>query len=120
MFKPSRFRLGIKPLWIAPDTFLERSVNEDFKKSGGCSQFSHHLPFGAKWRDKRADYDQPRFGHQLGHLADAPDVFDTVRIGEPKITVEPMAYIVAVEQHRVPPASQQLLLNEVGDRRFPG
>src|SRR6267142_1528911 len=120
MFEPPGFRLGIKPLWIAPDAFLERSVNEDLEKGGGCSQFTYHLPFGAKWRDERANHDQPRLGHQLGDFADAPDVFNPVSIGETEIAIEPVSYIVAVEQHRVPAGGQQLLLDEIGDCRFPG
>src|SRR6202011_5932036 len=113
MFEPPGLRLCVKPLWIASDAFLERSVNEDLEKSGGCSQFSYRLPFGAKRRNERANHDQPRLGHQLGDFADAPDVFNPVRVGKTKIAIEAVSHIVAVEQHRVPPAGQQLLLDEI-------
>src|ERR1700757_3899226 len=120
MFELPGFGLRIKPLWIAPDAFLERSVNEDLEKRGGSSQFSYHLPFGAKWRNERANHDHPRLGHQLGDFADAPDVFNPVSVSETEIAIEAVAHIVAIEQHCVPSAGQQLLLDEIGDRRFPG
>ena len=61
------------------------------------TRLAHHLPLGAKRRDERAQDDQPGIDHQLGDLADAPDVLDAVGLGEAEIAVEAVAHVVAVE-----------------------
>ena len=83
-------------------------------------QRAHHVALGAVGRDEGAEHDQPGFDHQLRDLADAADVLDPVGLGEAEIAVEPVADIVAVEQHGVVAARVQLLLDEVGDGRLAG
>ena len=120
MLDPPGLGLGVEAFGIAPDAFLDRRVDKDLEKGGGAGQLAHHPPLGAERRDERADHDQPGLGHQLGDLAHAADVLDPVDVGKAEIAVEPVPHIVAVEQHRMPAAGQQLLLDQIGDRRFAG
>ena len=62
----------------------------------------------------------PASARSLGDLADAADVLDPVGVGKAQIPVEAVPHIVAVEQHRVPAERQQLLFDQIGDRRFAG
>ena len=65
--------------------------------SSAVDQFAHHAALGAERRDERAQHDEPGVGHQLGHLADAPDVLDAVGFGKAEVAVEAVPHIVAVE-----------------------
>ena len=47
-------------------------------------------------------------------------MLDQVDIGKAEIAVEAVADIVAVEQHRVTAGCEQLLFDQIGDRRFAG
>ena len=70
------------------------------RNSRSSTRLAHHLPLGAERRDEGAEHDQAGVHHQLGDLADAADILDAVGFGEAEIAVEPMAHVVAVEQHR--------------------
>ena len=63
---------------------------------------------------------KPALDHQLGDLADAADVLHPVGLGEAEVAVEPVADIVAVEQHGVMAGLMQPLLDDVGDGRLAG
>ena len=63
---------------------------------------------------------RPPSTHQLRDLADAADVLDPVGLGEAEVAVEPVADIVAIEQHGVAAERKQLLVDDVGDRRLAG
>ena len=79
-----------------------------------------HLPLGAERRDESRDHDEPGVGHEPRDLADPADVLDAVGLGESQILVQTVANVVAVEQERVPIHAVQLLLDQIGDRRFTG
>ena len=83
-------------------------------------EVAHHLALGAIGRDERAEHDEPAFGHQLRHFAGAANVLHPVGLGEAEIAAEPVADVVAVEQHRVVAGHVQPLLDDIGDRRLAG
>ena len=73
---------------------------------------------GPERRDEGGQHDQPGVGHQPRDFADPADVLDAVGLGEAEVAVEPVADIVAVEQEGVPPARDELLLDQIGDGRL--
>ena len=62
----------------------------------------------------------PASAISLATSPSAADVLDPVGVGKAEVAVEPVADIVAVEQHRVAAQRRQLLLQPVGDGRFAG
>src|SRR6516164_4429343 len=119
VLEPPRLRLGVKTFGIPADAFVERRVDEDLEKGGRGGQLADHPALGAERRDEGADHNESRLRHQLGDLADPPDVFDPVCLGETEVAVEAVPDIVAVEQHRVAAAGEEQLFDNVGNRRFP-
>ena len=69
---------------------------------------------------KQLSTTRPDFDEQLGGLADAADVFDTVGFGKAEIAIDAVADIVAVEHHGVDTALVQRLLDQIGDGGLAG
>ena len=90
----------------------------DFDKLAFGHHVARHTALGAEGRDEGDQRDEACIGHEFRHLRDAPDIFDAVSIGEPKIAVEAVAYIVAVEQIGVATKRGELLFENVGDGGF--
>ena len=76
------------------------------------------LALGAERRDERAKHDEAGVGHQLGYLADAPDVLHPVRLGKAQVLVQSVPHIVAVQDDGVYAARVQRGFDEVRDGRF--
>ena len=112
--------LAVEALGVALLGDLERRVDVDLDELARLDPFACHLPLGAERRDERHEHDQAGVDHQPGDLGDAADVLDAVGIGEAEVLVEAVAYVVAVEQVRVPTELVQLALDDVGDGRLAG
>ncbi len=70
-------------------------------------------------REVRANlvyHDEPALGHQLRHFAGAANVLHAVGLGEAEVATQPMADVVAVEQHGVVAGGLRPPLDNIGDR----
>ena len=113
-------RLAVQPLHVARLGDRERRVHVHLEELALAEQRTRHAALGAERRDERHQHDQAGVGHQLRHLGDATDVLDSIGVGEAEVAVQAVAHVVAVEQVGVSPERQQLLLDQVRDRRLAG
>ena len=67
-----------------------------------------------------ADHDQASIHDQAGALGHPANVLDAVGVGEPQVAIEPVMYVVAVEQVGVATEGVKLALHKIGDRRLAG
>lgn len=61
----------------------------------------------------------PGICHQAGNLGNAADVFGTDGVGETKVPIEIMVYVVAIQQIEMVAHFAETLIKCVGNRRFP-
>ncbi len=108
----------VEALWIARYAFGDRRIDEYFDEFAVIEQVAHKLPLSPERRDERAQNNQPRLDHELGHFADAPDVLDPVNLGESEVLVQPMPDIVAIEQDSVDAMRVKPCFDQIGDGRF--
>src|ERR1051326_1231661 len=120
IFDPTVHGLGVKPLRIAPNAFVDRRVDEYLDELPRRDQTAHHLALRTIGRNERAQHDEPAFHHQLSDFAGPTDVFHAVGFGKAEIAAQPVADIVAVKQHGVMTHGVQALFHQVGDRRLAG
>ena len=113
----SRQRTPIEPFRIARDALFDRRIDENLENSL-VSNSSRTIRRSAEGRNKRAQHDKTGIGHQLGDLADAPDIFHTVGFGKSKVPVQPVTHIVAIQHDRVNAAGVKSGFHKVGDSRF--
>ena len=82
--------------------------------------FAHQFAVRAVRRNERGDADHAGIGEELGHFADAADVFRAVLRRKAQVRAEPMADVVAIEDIDVPAEVEQFAFEFGGDGGFAG
>jgi len=98
----------------------QRRVDVNLEEFARRDHLPDHRALGAERRDERGDDDQASVGHHLRHFADAADVLDSIGVRESQVAIQPVAYVIPVEQKGMAIHARQLLLDQVRDRRLAG
>ncbi len=112
-------RLPVEPLGITLLRDLDGGVYEDLAEVIRTDELTRSFALGTERRDERGEDDQSGVGHQFGHFGDAPNVLDTVGVGEAEVPSQPVPHVVTVEEVGVASEGVQPPFEFVCDGRLP-
>ena len=107
--------LSVSPFAVPCLGHCQGGVHVDLHEPSLPDQLPRHLPLRPEGGDERDEDDQSGVDHEVDHFSDAPDVLDAISIGEPKVLVQSVPYIVPVEEVGVTTLLVELPLDNVGD-----
>src|SRR5574340_1000490 len=76
---------------------LDRAVAEYLDEIAMLDHAAHALAINAKGGNESGQHDHARLHEELGHFADATDIFHSVFGREAKVAAQPVTHVVAVQ-----------------------
>jgi len=107
-------------LGVALGADIYRAIAVDFEKIAVLENTAHLVAVAADRRHEGRQHDGARLDEQLGHFADAADVFLAVLRRESQVAAQAVPDIVAVEHDGPASKLMQLFLYGVRNGRFAG
>lgn len=110
----------VKPFGIAFGAGFEGGFYVDFEEVFVADDIAGELSELVVRGNERGYYDGPGFSEELGDFGNAPDVFESVLVGESEILIESAADVVAVENFDEAAVGVELTLKQVGEGALTG
>ena len=110
--------LCIEPLGISSLRLFKCAIHEDFKKWNPCRIVhpSHTIPVRTEGTHETGQDDDTDVRKDSSNLTNPANVLCSVGCREPKITIEPMAKIVAIQSIGDMSSAKKLLFHLNGNR----